>query len=93
MGVLCRPPGVAKITPEGLFIEALERNPAKYLPEVTEEKLSSDVVQVDLNRPMADILKQLSQHPIRTRLALTGTLVVARDIAHAKLKENLEAGK
>ncbi|KAG1677993.1 hypothetical protein FOA52_000788 [Chlamydomonas sp. UWO 241] len=84
---------MAKITPDGLFIEALERNPAKYLPDVSEEKLSSDVVHVDLNRPMADIVKQLSQYPIRTRLALTGTLVVARDSAHAKLKENLEAGK
>ncbi|KAG1663690.1 hypothetical protein FOA52_013258 [Chlamydomonas sp. UWO 241] len=94
MGVLCRPPGVAKITPEGLFIEALERNPAKYLPEVTEEKLSSDVVQVDLNRPMADILKPAVQHPSRTPSRFTGTLGVRRaTFAHAKLKENLRLGK
>lgn len=84
---------VAKITPEGLFLEELERNPGRFLPEVTEEKLSSDVVHVDLNRPMREILKQLSQYPIRTRLSLSGTLVVARDIAHAKLKERLDAGQ
>lgn len=83
---------LAKITPEGIFIEALERNPSRFLPDTPEEKLSNDVVQVDLNRPMKDILAQLSQHPIRTRLSLTGTLIVARDIAHAKLKERLDAG-
>jgi len=84
---------VAKITKEGLFIEELERNPGRFLPDVTEDKLSAEVVSVNLNRPMADILKQLSAYPIRTRLSLTGTLVVARDIAHAKLLERLNSGQ
>ncbi|MEW5314605.1 MAG: hypothetical protein WDW38_006088 [Sanguina aurantia] len=83
---------VAKITGEGVFLEALERNPGQFLPDVTEEKLGADVVKVDLNRPMAEILKQLSEYPVRTRLSLTGTLVVARDIAHAKLQERLDSG-
>ena len=73
----------AKITPEGVFLEALETDPHKYLPETTDEHLGGDAVAVDLNRPMAEILAQLSQYPVKTRLALTGTMVVARDIAHA----------
>ena len=83
----------AKITKEGVFLEVLEKDPARFLPETTDSHLNDDVVEVDLNRPMADILKQLSQYPIKTRLSLTGTLVVARDIAHAKIRDLLDAGK
>jgi fumarate hydratase class I len=82
----------AKITRDGIFLEQLETDPAKYLPEVTDSHLGGDVVAIDLNRPMAEILAELSQHPIKTRVALTGTIVVARDIAHAKLKERLDGG-
>lgn len=82
-----------KITKDGVFIEQLETDPAKYMPDVPAEQVSSDVVKVDLNRPMKDIRAQLSQYPIKTRLSLSGTLVVARDIAHAKLKELLDSGK
>ena len=80
---------MAKITPEGLFVEKLERNPAQFLPDVTEDD-SEDTVAIDLNQPMTDILATLSQHPVKTRLSLTGKLIVARDIAHAKLLERLE---
>ncbi len=83
----------AKITPEGVFLEQLERDPARFLPETTSEDLSDEVVQVDLNRPMAEIRAQLSQLPVKTRVSLTGPLVVARDIAHAKIAERLEAGE
>ena len=83
----------AKITAEGVFLEQLETNPAQYLPDVDASKLGGDVVRVDLRRPMAEIRAQLSRHPIKTRLALTGPLVVARDIAHAKLKERLDRGE
>jgi fumarate hydratase class I len=82
----------AKITKDGVFLEQLETDPAKYLPEVAYDTLGGDVVEIDLNRPMAEILATLSQYPIKTRVALTGTIVVARDIAHAKLKERLDAG-
>jgi fumarate hydratase class I len=84
---------MGKITKDGVFLEQLETNPAKYLPDVTDDHLSDDVVQVDLNKPMAEIRKQLSQYPIKTRLSLTGPLIVARDIAHAKLKERIDAGQ
>ena len=86
---------MAKITKDGVFLEQLETEPSKYLPEVTADAggLSADVIEVDLNRPMPDILNILTQYPIRTRLSLTGTLIVARDIAHAKLKERLDAGE
>ena len=84
---------LGKITAEGVFLEQLERDPAKYLPEVTEEKLADDVVTVDLNRPMDEIRTELSKYPVKTRLSLTGPLVVARDIAHAKIKERLDAGE
>ena len=80
---------MAKITPEGLFVEKLERNPAQFLPEVTEDN-ADDTVAINLDQPMADILATLSQHPVKTRLSLTGKLIVARDIAHAKLLERLE---
>jgi fumarate hydratase class I len=83
----------AKITPEGVFLEQLETDPSKFLPEATDEILGGDVVAVDLNRPMSEIRRQLSQYPVKTRLALTGTMVVARDIAHAKLKERLDRGE
>jgi fumarate hydratase class I len=83
----------AKITADGVFIEQLERDPARFLPDVSEDDLSDEVVQVDLNRPMAQIREQLSQLPVKTRLSLTGPLVVARDIAHAKIAERLEAGE
>ncbi len=82
----------AKITPEGVFLEQLETDPHQYLPETTADILGGDVVAVNLNRPMAEIRAQLSAYPVKTRLALTGTMVVARDIAHAKLKERLDAG-
>ncbi|HEY2058327.1 fumarate hydratase [Amycolatopsis sp. NBC_01480] len=83
----------AKITADGVFIEQLERDPARFLPEVTEDDLSEEVVTVDLNRPMAEIREQLSRLPVKTRLSLTGPLVVARDIAHAKIAERLDAGE
>ncbi|GAA5164187.1 MULTISPECIES: fumarate hydratase [Amycolatopsis] len=83
----------AKITADGVFIEQLERDPARFLPDVTEDQLSDEVVQVDLNRPMAEIRAQLSALPVKTRLSLSGPLVVARDIAHAKIAERLEAGE
>ncbi|MEM7412716.1 MAG: fumarate hydratase [Myxococcota bacterium] len=83
----------AKITAEGVFLEQLETNPAKYLPDITPEELGGEVVKIDLRRPMADILAELSQHPVATRLSLTGPMIVARDIAHAKLKERLDAGE
>ena len=83
---------MGKITADGVFIEQLETDPSKYLPDVTDEHLDGDVVGIDLNRPMADVLAELSKHPVKTRLSLSGSLVVARDIAHAKLKERLDAG-
>jgi fumarate hydratase class I len=83
----------AKITPKGVFIEQLERDPARYLPEVTDEHLSDEVVRIDLNLPMDEIRATLSQLPVKTRLSLSGPLVVARDIAHAKIKERLDAGE
>lgn len=88
---------VAKITAEGVFLEQLETDPARFLPETTDEHLSedesSDVVKIDLNQPMDAILAELAKHPVKTRLSLTGPLVVARDIAHAKIKERLDAGE
>ena len=83
----------AKITKEGVFLEVLERDPAHFLPAVTDEHLDDNVVKVDLNQPMAKVLETLSKYPIKTRLSLTGTLVVARDLAHAKIKELLDSGK
>ena len=80
---------LAKITPEGIFVEKLERDPARFLPDTAEDDMPA--VAIDLNRPMAEILATLSQHPVETRLSLTGPLIVARDIAHAKLLERLKA--
>ncbi len=82
-----------KITRDGIFLEQLETDPARFLPEATNETLGGEVIAVDLNRPMSDILAQLSQFPVKTRLSLSGTLVVARDIAHAKIKEVLASGQ
>lgn len=84
----------AKITPEGIFIEQLETNPGQYIPaEYQDIKTDPNVVKIDLNRPMKDILAELSQHPVTTRLSLHGTIIVGRDIAHAKLKERLDSGE
>ena len=83
----------AKITKEGIFIEKLERDPARFMPEITDEHLDDSVVKIDLNQPMAEILKTLSKYPIKTRVSLTGTLVVARDLAHAKIKSLIDSGK
>jgi len=83
----------AKITADGVFLEQLERDPARFLPEITGEDLSDEVVRIDLNQPMADIRATLSSLPVKTRVSLTGPLVVARDIAHAKIKERLDAGE
>jgi fumarate hydratase class I len=83
----------AKITREGVFLEQLDTDPARFLPATESFELSEDVVRVDLNQPMAEIRKQLSRYPVTTQLSLTGTLIVARDIAHAKLKERIDAGE
>jgi len=83
---------LGKITKDGIFIEDLERDPTHYLPDPTHAELGGDVVAVDLNRPMAEIRGQLSKYPVKTRLALSGKLIVARDIAHAKIKANLDQG-
>lgn len=81
-----------KITAEGIFLEQLETDPARFLPEITDDHLDSNVVAIDLTRPMSEIRETLSQYPVKTRLMLTGPMVVARDIAHAKIKERLDAG-
>ncbi len=83
---------LGKITKEGILIEQLETNPAQYLPEITDDQLDGNVVQVDLNQSMGAILAELRKHPVATRLSLNGPMIVARDIAHAKLKERLDAG-
>ncbi|MBB0243126.1 fumarate hydratase [Streptomyces alkaliphilus] len=85
----------ARITAEGVFLERLETDPARFLPDTTDEQLETagDVVRIDLTRPMEEIRAELSRHPVKTRLSLTGPLVVARDIAHAKIKERLDAGQ
>jgi fumarate hydratase, class I len=95
LGVSCSADrqALGKITRDGVFLEELEHNPAKYLPEIDEGKLGGAVVEIDLNRPMAEIRATLSGHPIRTRLSLSGPMIVARDLAHAKLRERLERGE
>ncbi len=94
LGVSCSADrqAMGKITRDGIFLEELERNPAQYLPDVDGAKLGGEVVEINLNRPMKDILATLSRYPIKTRLALTGPMIVARDLAHAKLRERLEKG-
>jgi len=84
---------MGKITPEGVYLEQLETDPARFLPEVTDTHLDDDVVHIDLSRPMAEIRAELSRYPVKTRLSLSGPLVVARDIAHARIKEMLDAGE
>jgi len=84
---------LGRITADGVFLEALEREPGHFLPDTTDEHLSDDVVHIDLNQSMDAVRTELAKHPVKTRLSLTGTLVVARDIAHAKIKERLDAGE
>ncbi|MHB1433665.1 MAG: fumarate hydratase, partial [Streptosporangiaceae bacterium] len=84
---------LGKITADGIFLEQLETDPAQYLPDTSEDQFDGDVVRIDLSRPMSEIRAELSRYPIRTRLSLTGPLVVARDIAHAKIAERLAAGE
>ncbi|MEF3131677.1 fumarate hydratase [Rhizobium sp. 268] len=95
LGVSCSADRQAKgkITRDGIFIEQLETDPSKYMPEIDEAKLSESTVRIDLNRPMAEVLAELSRHPVKTRLSLTGTIIVARDLAHAKIRERLEKGE
>src|SRR5580698_2603284 len=95
LGVSCSADrqALGKITRDGVFLEELEHNPAKYLPEVDESKLGGEVKAIDLNRPMPEILKELAKYPIKTRLSLSGPMIVARDAAHAKLRERLERGE
>lgn len=83
----------AKITKDGIFLEELERDPAQFLPETTDLHLDDKVVAIDLNQPMEAIRAELSKHPVKTRVSLTGTMVVARDLAHAKIKEMIDSGK
>ncbi|SOC85949.1 fumarase, class I, homodimeric [Ensifer adhaerens] len=94
LGVSCSADRQAKgkITKDGIFIEQLETEPAKYMPEIDEAKLSEHVIKIDLNRPMKDVLAELTKHPVKTQLSLTGTIIVARDLAHAKIRSILEAG-
>ncbi len=95
LGVSCSADrqALGKITREGVFLERLEENPARFLPDVSPEELGGEVVRIDLRRPMREICAELSRHPVATRLSLSGPLVVARDIAHARLKERLDAGE
>jgi fumarate hydratase class I len=95
LGVSCSADrqALGKITRDGVFLEELEHNPAQYLPDVDTRTFGGDVVNVDLNRPMRDILAALSKYPIKTRLSLSGPMIVARDLAHAKLRARLEQGQ
>jgi fumarate hydratase class I len=95
LGVSCSADrqALGKITRDGVYLEELEHNPAKYLPDVDASKLGGEVVNIDLRKPMKDILAQLSRYPIKTRLSLSGPMIVARDLAHAKLRERLESGQ
>lgn len=95
LGVSCSADrqALGKITRDGVFLEELEHNPARFMPHVNESQLGGDVVTIDLNRPMAEILATLTRYPIKTRLSLNGPLIVARDLAHAKLRERLDRGE
>jgi fumarate hydratase, class I len=95
LGVSCSADrqALGKITHDGVFLEELEHNPAQYLPDVDARTLGGDVAKVDLNRPMREILATLSKYPIKTRLSLSGPMIVARDLAHAKLRARLEQGQ
>ncbi|MEZ5811104.1 MAG: fumarate hydratase [Rhizobiaceae bacterium] len=95
LGVSCSADrqALGKITSEGVFVEALETDPSKYMPDIDEDALTSHVVEVDLNQPMDRILSELGKHPVKTRLSLSGPIIVARDLAHAKIRERLENGE
>jgi fumarate hydratase class I len=95
LGVSCSADrqALGKITAEGVFLEELEHNPARFMPDVTHEELGGEVVRIDLSRPMAETLAKLSRYPVATRVLLSGPMIVGRDIAHAKLKERLDAGQ
>ena len=95
LGVSCSADrqALAKITADGIFLEQLETDPSKFMPDVTTDDLGGAVVKIDLNRSMADILAELSKHPVKTRLSLTGPIIVARDLAHSKIRARLEAGE
>ncbi len=95
LGVSCAADrqALGKITRDGIYLEELEHNPARYLPEIDAKRLGGEVVEIDLEKPMKEILAQLTRHPIKTRLSLSGPMIVARDLAHAKLRERLEQGR
>jgi fumarate hydratase, class I len=95
LGVSCSADRQAKgkITRDGVFLEQLETDPSRYMPEIDEGRLSGHVVRIDLNQPMNQILRELTKHPVKTRLSLTGTIIVARDLAHSKIRERLERGE
>ncbi len=95
LGVSCSADrqALGKITAEGIFLEKLETEPAKYMPDVDESEFEGGVVQIDLSKPMDEILATLSKHPVKTRLSLNGTIIVARDLAHSKIRARLEAGE
>jgi fumarate hydratase class I len=95
LGVSCSADrqALGKITKDGIYIEQLETDPSKYMPDIDEAALSSSVVKIDLNQPMSAILAELTKHPVKTRLSLTGTIIVARDLAHSKIRERLEIGE
>ncbi|MBT3992211.1 MAG: fumarate hydratase [Rhodospirillaceae bacterium] len=84
---------LGKITKDGIFLEELDTNPARFLPEITDDHLDDDVVKIDLNQSMDDVRAELSKHPVKTRLSLSGSLIVARDLAHAKLKQRIDSGE
>jgi fumarate hydratase, class I len=94
LGVSCSADrqALGKINKDGIFIEQLETDPSKYMPDIDEAKLSEHVVKIDLNKPMKEVLAELTKHPVKTQLSLTGTIVVARDLAHAKIRDILESG-
>lgn len=95
LGVSCSADrqALGKITADGIFLEELETEPAKYMPDVDESEFEGGVVQIDLSKPMDEILATLSKHPVKTRLSLNGTIIVARDLAHSKIRARLEAGE
>ncbi|MEM8749217.1 MAG: fumarate hydratase [Pseudomonadota bacterium] len=95
LGVSCSADrqALGKITRDGVFLEKLETNPAQFMPDVDETEFDTGVIEIDLSKPMPEILAELSRHPVKTRLSLTGTIVVARDLAHSKIRARLEAGE
>ncbi len=84
---------LGKITKDGVFLEELEHDPAKYLPHVDEASLGGEVIEIDLKRSMAEVLEELRRYPVKTRLSLSGPMIVARDLAHAKIRERLATGE